>query len=411
MTPEIFAPGFVSTRMTEGSITFTLDGQECYWTLHPSGFETIMMSKVKDGEWTKPEVAPLTSKYLDGFPSIHPDGSKLYFHSFRPTGDTVNYPARLNIWVVERKNGEWSEPDLVAAPVNGKGNSGCPCVTESGNLYFSRVMPSGAEFMVRSRYIDDQFSELEVLPENVNTSAGNFHGFIVSDESYLIIPRTGRDDLIDDEWEFYISFRNDNDEWSDLKNVGYLIQNADFPMTPSISADGKYFFFQANYPGEWHDSNNKRLSLAEYQKKEIQFPVFGGEDIYWISTDYLRKIESLKYTNIVYGLTETLKEEGIDASIALYRDLKKKYPDFYDFSEPMLNKLGYQLLGGSKIKNAIKVFQLNAEAFPDSWNAYDSLAEAYMNNGDKEKAIQNYKKSLELNPDNNNAIQKLKDLK
>ena len=69
----------------------------------------------------------------------------------------MNYPAKLNIWVVERKNGEWSEPDLVAAPMNGKGNSACPCVTESGNLYFSRAMPSGAELMVICRYVDGQF--------------------------------------------------------------------------------------------------------------------------------------------------------------------------------------------------------------------------------------------------------------
>jgi Flp pilus assembly protein TadD len=52
---------------------------------------------------------------------------------------------------------------------------------------------------------------------------------------------------------------------------------------------------------------------------------------------------------------------------------------------------------------AIEVFKLNAEAFPQSFNAYDSLGEVYMKIGDTKNATNNYKKSLELNPDNNNA--------
>ena len=50
------------------------------------------------------------------------------------------------------------------------------------------------------------------------------------------------------------------------------------------------------------------------------------------------------------------------------------------------------------------------EAFPNSWNVYNSLAEAYLENSDKELAIQNFKKSLELNPDNKDAKKQLKKL-
>ena len=62
------------------------------------------------------------------------------------------------------------------------------------------------------------------------------------------------------------------------------------------------------------------------------------------------------------------------------------------------------------MKEAIEIFKLNVEAYPKASNTYDSLAEAYMANGDKELAIQNYKKSLELNPKNENAIEALKKL-
>jgi len=411
ITPELFAPGVVSTGMTEGSMTFTSDGKACYWTLHPSGFETIVMSKIENGRWTRPEVAPYSGKYLDGFPSMHPDGSKLYFHSFRPTGDKVNFPARLNIWVVNKVGDGWSKPKLVEAPVNGKGNSGCPCVTENGTLYFSRVMPSGAELMVRSRYVDGRFSKLEVLPGQVNTTTANFHGFVAPDESYLIIPRTGRDDLIDTDWEFYISFRNENDEWSELKNLGFLINNAGFPLTPSVSTDGKYFFFQAIAPEVYHDGFEKRMSLAEFQEREIQYPVNRGKDVYWISTYYFNIVKSLDYTNILYAMKETIKKKDIHAAIALYRDLKEKHPEFYDFSEPMLNRLGYELLGDGESENAIEVFKLNVEVYPDSWNVYDSLGEAYMENGQNNLAISSYEKSIALNPKNAHGIEIVKRLK
>jgi predicted Zn-dependent protease len=62
------------------------------------------------------------------------------------------------------------------------------------------------------------------------------------------------------------------------------------------------------------------------------------------------------------------------------------------------------------IKEAIRIFQLNAEACPQSSNVYDSLAEAYMDDGDKPEAIANYEKSRQLNPKNRNAVRILQKL-
>ncbi len=67
-------------------------------------------------------------------------------------------------------------------------------------------------------------------------------------------------------------------------------------------------------------------------------------------------------------------------------------------------------MGQEDLDGAVRVFLLNVELFPESGNAYDSLAEAYMNRGDDELAIENYQKSLEFNPNNNNAVQQLQKL-
>ena len=60
---------------------------------------------------------------------------------------------------------------------------------------------------------------------------------------------------------------------------------------------------------------------------------------------------------------------------------------------------------------AIEVFRWNVDLHPEAWNAYDSLGEAYMRSGEREQAIQNYEKSLDLNPDNDNARQMLEKLR
>ena len=79
-------------------------------------------------------------------------------------------------------------------------------------------------------------------------------------------------------------------------------------------------------------------------------------------------------------------------------ELKKEA--FTNASEADINNLGYQLLNVGKIDGAIEVFKKNTELYPNSWNVWDSLAEAYVNKGDNKLAIQNYTKALGMAPEN-----------
>jgi tetratricopeptide (TPR) repeat protein len=79
--------------------------------------------------------------------------------------------------------------------------------------------------------------------------------------------------------------------------------------------------------------------------------------------------------------------------------------------EDDLNAWAYSLLGKNEVEKAIEVFKLNVTLNPYSWNAYDSLAEAYLKSGNKDLAKKNYKKSLELNPKNDNATKALGQIK
>lgn len=107
----------------------------------------------------------------------------------------------------------------------------------------------------------------------------------------------------------------------------------------------------------------------------------------------------------------TLQKKGVDAAIRLYYEIKKQQTPGYFFDEDQINIFGYELLQAKKIKDAIKIFKLNAEEYPESWNVFDSLAEAYAANGDNKLAIMNYEKSIALNPKNQNGIDILRKLK
>jgi CubicO group peptidase (beta-lactamase class C family) len=121
----------------------------------------------------------------------------------------------------------------------------------------------------------------------------------------------------------------------------------------------------------------------------------------WTNTD--------PYNSPTRTLFKAIFTEGADVALKRYRDERKRHPEA-TLSEDQINAIGYVLLQRKKVKEAIEVFGLNAEDHPQSFNAFDSLGEAYMTNGDTELASRNYRRSLELNPGNTNAVEMLKKL-
>jgi len=118
----------------------------------------------------------------------------------------------------------------------------------------------------------------------------------------------------------------------------------------------------------------------------------------------------IKKKSVGDELAKAIDRKGIDFVWKTYNELKKSGFKEVHLSEGELNMLGYQYLRQEKPDEAMAIFQINVDAFPDSFNVYDSLAEAYMARGDRELAIANYERSLELNPDNGNAVEMLKKL-
>jgi CubicO group peptidase (beta-lactamase class C family) len=109
-------------------------------------------------------------------------------------------------------------------------------------------------------------------------------------------------------------------------------------------------------------------------------------------------------------LGKIIDEQGLSAGLAQFPTMKEEKSRFY-LSEQDLNRLGHFYLQAGKVKEAIEIFKLNVEAFPNSSNVYDSLGEGYMADGQTGLAIVNYEKSVQLNPNNTGGIQALKKLR
>ena len=95
------------------------------------------------------------------------------------------------------------------------------------------------------------------------------------------------------------------------------------------------------------------------------------------------------------SISLVLKENAdltINERIELYRTLKRNEADAYNFeNKDEITMYGYGLLWDNKPGEALEVFKLIVEQFPDWYNAYDSLGEAYFNLGEMDLAIKNYK--------------------
>jgi len=120
----------------------------------------------------------------------------------------------------------------------------------------------------------------------------------------------------------------------------------------------------------------------------VKCSIGGGKDLSLSYLNYER------YDSPSMKFARTIQVKGIEEAIRFFYELKKKNPEA--FNERDINRLGYLLMNSGRISEAIEVLKLNVEAFPDSANVYDSLGEAYMENGDDELAIKYYEKTMEM---------------
>ncbi|MGM0408056.1 MAG: hypothetical protein ACQERU_08725 [Bacteroidota bacterium] len=290
-TAELFAPGIVSTGVSERDFAIYPDGSEIYFCRNIGNhkYSTIFYTKQVDGKWSDPEVLEFcrNPKYTYIEPFISPDGKQLFFVSNmnEDNGD----PKSMDVWISERIDGHWSEPHNPGSPVNSDQNEYFPSVTGDGTLYLTKPDDSGKEYIFRYKNKDGQYLKPEKLNENVNCGVARYNAVIAPDESFIIVPAYGMDDSFGGT-DYYIVFRNENDEWSQPINMGNQVNSANGQeWSASISPDGKYLFFMS---GRGMDNNQLPAELnAEAFNQLSNSPQNGNSDIYWIKSDFISELK------------------------------------------------------------------------------------------------------------------------
>ncbi len=111
------------------------------------------------------------------------------------------------------------------------------------------------------------------------------------------------------------------------------------------------------------------------------------------------------------AMGDLIEEHGVETSLNKMRKMHARGGNDYYFLEAEFNAMGYRYATQEKYDEAIAVFTLNTEMYPDSWNVWDSLGEAQLKNGQTDLALANYEKSLKLNPESESGKAAVKNIK
>lgn len=242
LTPELFAPNFISTEYSEISAFLHPNGNEFYYTIAKYGTLTIMVSKLEGGKWSKPQ--PLRD--ADGMgPVVTKDGLKLYFGSIELINENDSR-TEPNLWVMERDGDSWADPKPLSSEVNTPdGGEWFPSIADDGTLYFKRSnFMEGVEKIYYTESKNGRYQKPKLLEAAFNLKYNVEDPFMAPDKSYVIF-NPGGPDLFG---PMHISFRDDEGNWSAPKNMGLN------GSMPSLSPDRKYLFFVRNEDIYWVDA-------------------------------------------------------------------------------------------------------------------------------------------------------------
>jgi hypothetical protein len=290
--PVFFTPGIVSTGLYTRDIAISKDGKEIYFSVSDASITGIFVTRLTDNKWTEPVIAPFSGKgFFDFEPHISPDGNKFFFLSGRPPQGKEPKAGWFyqKIWMMNRTDAGWSEPQMVAEPVSSENNEFFPSVTNKNVLYFTRSGKNLKPRIYRSRFVNGKYDEPEMIHFEIPESGMLFNAFISPDEDYLITCAQGIDSTNTDQ-DYYISFRSAEDIWSKLIKFGPEINTpGDNANSAYGSPDGKFLFFSSSRIDPALSQVKSGTSLREIVNAKSK-PGYGSSAIYWVDSKIIEEL-------------------------------------------------------------------------------------------------------------------------
>lgn len=259
---DVLGPGVISTGLQETSAAFAPDGRTVYFLR--SDFaekdDTILVSHLRDGHWSAPEVAPFSGQWHDSEPSFAPDGKRLYFVSNRPphAGDPPvtaemggQHFAGTHLWYVERQaDGRFGAPVHVEGALNDGAQLYNPSVAADGDIYFSAHRDdSGKLYQI---YVARRTQDGYAPPQRValgDIAHNRMDPCVDPQQRFLLFAGNEGDAL--GSADIYIAFRQRDGSWGKPEHIAGEVNSTFLENAPSL---GIHF-------GELYVSSNREPEL------------------------------------------------------------------------------------------------------------------------------------------------------
>jgi len=353
--------------------------------------------------------ARMVLSHRSGFPNWRPEGGPLKIH-FTP-GERFSYSGEGFVYlskVVEKITGENFNDFMKRTVFNPLS------MTDSSYVWQDSF---AAQAVFRHNGLGEPAGQNRAIQPNaaasLQTTARDFGKFVVAVLNGTGLKKQTAAAMLTEQVKVYEGGANTIDRplGKQSNSVGWALG-----WGVQTTSDGPAFW-------HWGDNGNSKAFVIAFERgkngvvmfansstglsiaSEIVGDVVGGEQpaLTWIAYESYKSPARLLFKSIV--------AKGAEIALKEYREWRKGRPESETVNERQINRIGYDLLYGAKRTNdAVEVFKLNVEDYPESSNTYDSLGEAYMVAGNKELAIKNYKRSVELNPKNTGGIEALKKL-
>ena len=291
MTPEIFAPGIVSTGMREFASVFSPEGNLFFFTNSSAPFATLLLMEQIYDRWTSPQVASFSGRYRDLDMMFSYDGSRLFFCSNRPVNGSQEPRQDMDIWYVEKLATGWDSPVHLGDMINSNTQEYYPCLTRDGTLYFTSTREGGlgGGDIYRCQLIHGKYEAPQNIGEPINTPSPEGDLYIAPDESYIIVTCYGRPDGLGS-GDLYIGFRAKDGSWTPMKNMGAPINSYANEHCPVVTFDGKYLFF-TSYRSNIKMPPDSPLTFDDIKKMQTSAGNGIGGDIYWVDAKIIEELK------------------------------------------------------------------------------------------------------------------------
>ena len=274
LTAEIFGEGYISTsEFNERDVMFSPSADEFYFSRNGGQARmpmTVHLMNKYNSYWSLPVIASFSGKFSDAECFITKDNQKLFFISKRPD-DGSEKPAAWEIWIADRKTQEqthsgagpsqWTNIHKIDTLLKG-----CfyPTITLDGELFYTDAKNN----LLSAKIDGEKITDIKKLNENINTPQGGGYNSMVSPDGSFFIFTTHAYPNDFGGGDLYICFRDPGSDWGKAINMGEAINSEFTEYCPSLSPDGKFFFFTSNRKG--------------------------SEDIYWIDAQIIQNLRMEK---------------------------------------------------------------------------------------------------------------------